>query len=62
MSEPIESQSKHKQIALDLLISANDDQNLINDDTIEAIYDLFSDEKFESQGYQKRLEKIITGK
>ncbi|MDC1412640.1 hypothetical protein N8370_07915 [Amylibacter sp.] len=50
----------HKKIAMEFLTSANNDLEVpVDEDLIERIYDLFSEEKSETQSYQNSLEKIV---
>ena len=50
----------HKKIAMEFLASSNNDLEVpVSEDLIEQIYDLFSEEKSETQSYQNSLEKIV---
>jgi len=60
MSKNEEYKETHKKIAMDFLLSSNNElENPVSKEKIEQVYDLFAEEKFEQQSYQKSLDKIV---
>ena len=60
MNDSEDFKKSHKKIAMESLTSSNDDLEVpVSEDLIEQIYDLFSEEKSETQSYQNSLEKIV---
>ena len=60
ISKNEEYKETHKKIAMDFLLSSNNElENPVSKEKIEQVYDLFAEEKFEQQSYQKSLDKIV---
>ena len=60
MTEVKNSESSHKKIAMEFLLSANKDlDEPISARIIEKVYDLFAEENSDVQSFQRGLQKII---
>jgi hypothetical protein len=60
MNDNEDYKKSHKKIAMEFLASSKNDLEVpVSEDLIEQIYDLFSEEKSETQSYQNSLEKIV---